>query len=643
MLTPWTPLRSTRDELPGPWLHVLYGQVQDAEQERILEPDTKLDPRHLNSLDQYLEATSPVVYPGVGLTFANLSLSAADERPGHGAVALVLAVRSLGKGLRDHAGRPNLLFKQALVSVNSQLDSDTLADAMRAMVSQAIGPAHLRLRVRDNRKAGPIDDWYTEFYRSARQQPEEMRTQTVAYLKKQVWPDLNSAQPRYWYVGTRSSGRNVYVKYPHEWHYQEIIEFASALVAELHMTRTIDFPWSVVEIGNSLYDPRDTIAIRLVPDNERPVNEPGDSLDIGMYQPIPSDIAERHLWMQDIIQRQFRLVLQSPQGTTLNIPQPTQEVQIPPAVSYLRSGTLALESADHLAETKAIELPPEVRQKLADDDDDTVIKDAARLPSKAMPDLPEYTDFRDFPTLNPQMGMAQTGSANPFQCLHGNARAASSLASANRQVEPLSATEVNAREVHGLAGDGREAILTSPALAPPKFDQQRASGALAMLPDHQIMSVPLGIITHAPPRLEPGATAPAQLTAETKHMKVRLRQILWTAIAAVTLSIATLGGSAYVLSSLAHVRSSQSAADVVPIPAEINKLQVEVNKLQAKIVKLQADMDNVTQAARSERKTLPADSTTPKDDSQPKRLPVKKDTPTKEADKMEGGLPPITG
>lgn len=316
MADAWLPLRYVPEELPGPFYHVLYGQVPDATQARLLEPspESHFEAVHSNGLSRTLEAAVPSHASGISLTIANLSNGQCSPTAACGALAFVLSVRSLRESaLVDHAGRSGLLCKHALVSIGHALSADLVSQILHVLLGQALGPAQLQRRMRERRSAGPMDEWYANFYQTVRTQKEIARLRMLAALSAMPLPSelpQGGVTPAYGATRRPASG-SLYLKYPDaapdDWTVSQALHFIAGLTAELCLVPAAEFPWSVLELGTALYDAGEGVAIRLVSASERSANEPGQSVELVRALPVPEGTADRRLWMQDFLSMSFGL------------------------------------------------------------------------------------------------------------------------------------------------------------------------------------------------------------------------------------------------------------------------------------------------------------------------------------------------
>lgn len=316
MAEAWLPLRYLPEEVPGPFFHVLYGQVPDATQARLLEPspESHFEAVHSNGLSRTLEAAVPSHASGISLTIANLSNGQCSPSAPCDALAFVLSVRSLRESaLVDHAGRSGLLCKHALVSIGHALSADLISQILHVLLGQALGPAQLQRRMRERRSAGPMDDWYANFYQTVRTQKEIARLRMLAALSAMPLPSelpQGGVTPAYGATRRPASG-SLYLKYPDaapdDWTVSQALHFIAGLTAELCLVPAAEFPWSVLELGTAVYDAGEGVAIRLVSASERSANEPGQSVELVRALPVPEGTADRRLWMQDFLSMSFGL------------------------------------------------------------------------------------------------------------------------------------------------------------------------------------------------------------------------------------------------------------------------------------------------------------------------------------------------
>lgn len=261
--------RYGRKDLNCVWYHQLHGHVPGAQQEKMLEPEPDEEIQaspHINTAWRYLSTLAPRTDESFGLTFANLST---QPQPGRGGIAVMLAIRTLrGSGAVDHGGREGALIRHALIAVNRGLGQTTLAAAAESLIRHSVGLSNLRLTATEERRDGPVDEWYHRYRQSKDWNTAERKQLLLKYLQSfYTLPEIQEPRLDYLYAGSKPVRQLVYIEHDKQLTYFDLIAYASYLASALHLSSIPDCPWAAVQVGTQFTEPDQGLTIRFVPEN----------------------------------------------------------------------------------------------------------------------------------------------------------------------------------------------------------------------------------------------------------------------------------------------------------------------------------------------------------------------------------------
>lgn len=231
------------------------------------EPDDEIQSSpHINTAWRYLSTLAPRSDDGFGLTFANLST---QPQPGRGGIAVMLAIRTLrGSGTVDHGGREGALIRHALIAVNRGLGQTTLAAAAESLIRHSIGLSNLRLNATEERRDGPVDEWYHKYRQSKDWNTAERKQFLLKYLQSfYTLPEIQEPRLDYQYAGSKPLRQLVYIEHDKLLTSFDLIAYASYLASALHLSSIPDCPWAAVQVGTQFTEPDQGLTIRFVMEN----------------------------------------------------------------------------------------------------------------------------------------------------------------------------------------------------------------------------------------------------------------------------------------------------------------------------------------------------------------------------------------
>lgn len=253
------------------WYHFLHGNVPGHQIDFMYcaevpqGPLTRQHFSHLSRLMKYIEPQTNGVY---AFTIGNLSRDDTQHEPGHGGIGLIFGLRI--RGVTDHAGRQDPPFAHAIVTVDRQMDEETLLAAARTFHRHVLGAAESA-------------DWYRSYVRCMHEAPASVAEILANYVSG--FGDLptpaDSALGLKWITKGAAQPRRIVIAHDDSAPFEVIARCAARIAAVLYQS---DIRWTAISNGREA-DVPNGVSIRFL--GESDISAADHELGVRRLEDVP--------------------------------------------------------------------------------------------------------------------------------------------------------------------------------------------------------------------------------------------------------------------------------------------------------------------------------------------------------------------